>query len=168
MPYLLINHEDHRHDMLEFSSLRIEIRPQIILQILTHLQNHDPLKGDRLPVPGDQKLRLIDLLHQLWIKLAGRGVRSGGLQPVSRGNLGEPVPLDLEKGDGAREVPLRPRLQRFLRQRLRRRPVNGLDGVLGDPVAAEVVSPGAVDLRHGRPRKNDSRGLEGFGSTNWK
>lgn len=33
---LLINHEDHRHDMLETCWIRIEIRPEIVLQVLTH------------------------------------------------------------------------------------------------------------------------------------
>ena len=77
--YLLIDHENHRHDVLERRRIGVEIGPEVVLQILTHLQNH----------------------YQLRIKpLLTAGVftsSSGSFRPVILRYLREPIPLNLRQ-----------------------------------------------------------------------
>lgn len=136
--HLLVNHEDHRHDMLEGGGVRVEMRPQVHLQVLAHLQNHHPLQGYRLPPTLDGQLRLVYLLHQLRIErlLLHRH------RPLGRGDLRQPVALDLLQGNGsAREVGGGAALGG------RCRSLAG-DRVLRHPVAPEIEPAGAQHSRH--------------------
>ena len=121
--YLLIDQENHRHDVLERRRIGVEIGPEVVLQILTHLQNHHPLQRHGLSPSFDQQLRLVNLLHQLRIEpLLTAGVftssstSSGSFRPVILRDLREPVPLDLQQRNRARQR----RLHRLIRRRLRR------------------------------------------------
>lgn len=89
--------------MLECGLLRIKIRPQVVLQILADLQDHDALQRDGLPAISNEKLSVVDLLDEVGIEgLLGGGI-GGGSGPIGCGDLGEAVALDLEEGDGAGE-----------------------------------------------------------------
>ena len=137
--YLLVHHEYHRHHMLKWRRFRIEIRPQVILQILTHFQNHNPLQRHSFASAWDHQLRLVNLLHQLRVeRLLGLRVfaRFG---PVGLCYLGEPITLDFEKSYGVGDSWAGFGLGYL---------VSWLNWVLGDPMALEVVSSCSVHLRH--------------------
>lgn len=146
--------------MLERRGPRVEIRPQVVLQVLAHLEDHDPLQGHRLPPALHHQLRLVDVLDQLRVEgppapalrlTAPRLAAAGGDEPVGGGDLGEAVALDLREGDGGGEGGAGLGVGRLVGELEGR-----LNRVLGDPMALEVVGAGAVHLRHFSPEGRES------------
>jgi len=95
---LLVDHEDDGHHVLEGSVRRVEVRPQVVLEVLADLEDHDALQRHGLPAPPlDAELGGIDLPDK--VRVEGR--RGGGRAPMLGGDAGEAVPLDVEERDGA-------------------------------------------------------------------
>lgn len=148
--------------MLESRGPRVEIRPQVVLQVLAHLEDHNPLQGHRLPPALHHQLCLVDFPHQLRIQRPPAPARHvaiaalAGDEPIGRRDLCEAVALDLRQGDGAGEGRAGLRLgglvARLVGRRRRR-----LDGVLGDAVALEVVGAGSVHSGHFGPARERER-----------
>jgi len=142
---LLVDHDDDGHDVLEGGSERIEMRPQIILEILANLQNHDALQGNGFGTLLHQQFGLVDFANQLRVQLLllpGRCIAAR--QPVRLRNLRQAVALNLGHSDGAGNGAAATTGHITYRFGVRR-PGNR---VLGDAVAAEIICPGAVNLGH--------------------
>lgn len=86
--------------MLKAGSYRIKIRPQVILQILADLQNHDPLKGHGFATTLDEQFGVVNLLDKLRAEGLLLGGGGGGFEPIGGGYLCKAVALDFGEGDG--------------------------------------------------------------------
>lgn len=140
---LLVDHEDHGHDVLEGSVVRVEVRPEVVLEVLADLEDHDALQRDGLASAAlHAELVIVDLLNEVGIEGGGLGRRA----PVLGGNAGEAVALDVEERDVASGG------GGWLVRSRRRREVRG-ERVLGGAGVPELEDPGAVDLRHGWSRR---------------
>ena len=83
--------------MLEGGVRQVEVRPQVVLEVLADLEDHDAVQRHGLPAAAlDPELRGVDLPDE--VRIEGRG--SGGRAPVFGGDAGEAVPLDVEERDG--------------------------------------------------------------------
>lgn len=129
--------------MLEGSVRRVEVRPQVVLEVLADLEDHDALQRHGLPAPPlDAELGGIDLPDK--VRVEGR--RGGGRAPMLGGDAGEAVPLDVEERDGAAAGGCGD----FVGRRGR----SGGGGIRGERVLGrsgvpELEDAGAKDLRHG-------------------
>lgn len=140
--------------MLKTGRLGVEIRPQVILQILANLENHHPVQRHWLStISLHQELRLVNLLHKLRTERLLR-LRIGGFEPAFGGDFGEAVALDLVESNGVRSAGEGDRFRRLVERDLG----GSVDGVLRDAVALEVVDAGAIDLGHG----GGDGGAQGF------
>lgn len=135
--------------MLEGRALRVEVRPEVVLEVLADLKDHDAVERDGLAAAAlNAELGSVDLPDEAGVEGGGGG---GGRAPVLGGDAGEAVALDVEERDGG------PGGGGGLVGRRR-----GGDGgvgrerVLGSTGVPELEDAGAVDLRHGR-------GLRGLG-----
>lgn len=125
--------------MLEGSVVRVEVRPEVVLEVLADLEDHNTLERDGLaPASLHAELVSVDLLNEVHIEGGGGGRRA----PVLGGDACEAVALDVEERDGASG-----RSRCLVRPR-RRRELGG-ERVLGGAGVPELEDPGAVDLRHG-------------------
>lgn len=135
LPKLLVDHEDHGHDVLEGGAVRVEVRPEVVLEVLADLEDHDALERDGLAAAARHaELLGVDLLDEVGVEGGGGGRRA----PVLGGDAGEAVALDVEERHGASGGG----------GRRRRRGIGG-ERVLGGAGVPELEDPRAVDLRHG-------------------
>jgi hypothetical protein len=128
--------------VLEGGVRRVEVRPQVVLEVLADLEDHDAVQRHGLPAATlDPELRGVDLPDE--VRIEGRG--GGGRAPVLGGDAGEAVPLDVEERDGGAAGG---------RGDLVGRRGRGGGGVRWERVlrragVPELVDTGAKDLRHG-------------------
>lgn len=136
LPKLLVDHEDHGHDVLEGRVFRVEVRPEVVLEVLADLEDHDALERDGFAAAARHaELLGVDLLDEVGVEGGGGGGRRA---PVLGGDAGEAVALDVEERHGASGGGGR-----------RRRRGIGRERVLGGAGVAELEDPRAVDLGHG-------------------
>jgi len=122
------------------------MRPQIILEILANLQNHNALQGHGFGTLLHQQFGLVDFANQVRVQLLLLPRRRcfAARQPVRLRNLRQPVALNLRQSDAARNGTTATRGYITYRFGLRRR----RNRVLGDAVAAEIICPRPVNLGH--------------------
>jgi len=108
LPELLVDHQDDGHDVLKGGRGRVKVWPQVILQVLRHLQQHDTLKGG-WGIAAPAQFVLVYGRHELglegWWGLAGDGFAG----PLLLCGLGQLVSVDLanmrEQGFKRRYLP---------------------------------------------------------------
>jgi len=72
--------------VLEGGVRRVEVRPQVVLEVLADLEDHDAVQRHGLtPAALDPELRGVDLPDE--VRIEGRG--GGGRAPVLGGDAGE-------------------------------------------------------------------------------
>lgn len=125
--------------MLKGGFRRVEVRPQVVLEVLADLEDHDAVQRHGLPAPAlDAELGGVDLPDE--VRVEGRS--GGGRAPVLGGDAGEAVPLDVEERDGAAAGGCGDLVGRSGDS------VRG-ERVLGRAGVPELEGAGAKDLRHG-------------------
>lgn len=140
--HLLVDHEDHGHDVLEGGAGRVEVWPEVVLEVLADLEDHDAVERDGLAAAAlDPELGRVDLPDEGGVE----GGPRGGRAPVLGGDAGEAVALDVEERDGGGRGGGDGLVGR---RRGGGRDV-GRERVLGGARVAELEDAGAVDLRHG-------------------
>jgi hypothetical protein len=83
--------------VLEGGFGRVEVRPEVVLEVLTDLKDHDAVQRHGLPPPAlNAELGCVDLLDEVCVEDRG----GGGDIPVLGGDASEVVPLDVEERDG--------------------------------------------------------------------
>lgn len=128
--------------MLEGGAGRVEVWPEVVLEVLADLEDHDAVERDGLAAAAlDPELGRVDLPDEGGVE----GGPRGGRAPVLGGDAGEAVALDVEERDGGGRGGGDGLVGR---RRGGGRDV-GRERVLGGARVAELEDAGAVDLRHG-------------------